>query len=152
MKMKYSLAIALSHHADLLIMDEPTSGLDPVVRSELLEILTDIIQDENKGVFLSTHITSDLEKIADYITFINDGQIIFSTSKDELLDQHGLVKGGKDLLDQDIRKSFVYLKENEFGFEGLVKNRQQAKFLLAGQALIEKPTLEDIMLYYTRGL
>jgi len=152
MKMKYSLTVALSHHADLLIMDEPTSGLDPVVRSELLEILTDIIQDENKGVFLSTHITSDLEKIADYITFINDGQIIFSTSKDVLLDQHGLVKGGKDLLDQDIRKSFVYLKENEFGFEGLVKNRQQAKSLLAGQALIEKPTLEDIMLYYTRGL
>lgn len=152
MKMKYSLTVALSHHADLLIMDEPTSGLDPVVRSELLEILTDIIQDENKGVFLSTHITSDLEKIADYITFINDGQIIFSTSKDVLLDQHGLVKGGKDLLDQDIRKSFVYLKENEFGFEGLVKNRQQAKSLLAGQALIEKPTLEDIMLYYTRRL
>lgn len=81
MKMKFSLAVALSHNAELLIMDEPTSGLDPVVRNELLEILTYLIQDENKGVFLSTHITSDLDKIADYITLINDGRIVFSTSK-----------------------------------------------------------------------
>jgi len=151
MKMKYSLAIALSHHADLLIMDEPTSGLDPVIRSELLDILTYIIQDEHKGIFLSTHITSDLDKIADYITFINDGQIIFSTSKDDLLDQHGLVKGDKNLLDDDIRNSFVYIKENQYGFAALTKDRQRTKSLLDSQVLIEKPTLEDIMLFYTRG-
>ncbi len=104
MKMKLSLALALSHNADLLIMDEPTSGLDPVIRNELLQILTDIIQDENKGVFFSTHITSDLDKIADYITLINDGEIIFSKAKDELLDSHGLIKGDKKLLDDDMKK------------------------------------------------
>lgn len=152
MKMKYSLAMALAHHPDLLIMDEPTAGLDPVVRNELLEILTYIIQDENKGVFLSTHITSDLDKIADYITFINDGQIIFSTAKDELLDGHGLVKGGRDLLDNDIRKEFIGIKENQFGFEGLVRDRRQAQLLFDKHVLIEKPALEDIMLHYTRGL
>ncbi|GAB6181493.1 ABC transporter ATP-binding protein [Desulfotomaculum defluvii] len=152
MKMKFSLAVALSHQADLLIMDEPTSGLDPVVRNELLEILTDIIQDENKGVFLSTHITSDLDKIADYITLIHHGQIILSTSKDNLLDSHGLIKGGQELLDNDTRKLFIGIKENQFGFEGLVRDRQQAIKLFGDYVLMEKPTLEDILLYYTRGL
>ena len=85
MKMKYSLAIALSHHADLLIMDEPTSGLDPLVRSELLDILTELIQDENKGVLFSTHITSDLDKVADYVALIRDGEIVLNDSKDDIL-------------------------------------------------------------------
>ncbi len=151
MKMKFSLAVALSHHADLLIMDEPTAGLDPVVRNELLEILTYVIQDENKGVFFSTHITSDLDKIADFITFINDGQIILSIAKDQLLDQHALVKGSKDLLDNDIRKEFIGIKENQFGFEGLVADRLKAKALFGAHVLMEKPALEDIMLFYTRG-
>ncbi|WP_449241697.1 ABC transporter ATP-binding protein [Desulfoscipio gibsoniae] len=151
MKMKYSLAVALSHHPDLLIMDEPSAGLDPVARNELLEILTYIMQDENKGVFLSTHITSDLDKIADYITFINDGQIIFSTAKDELLDGHGLVRGARELLDNDIRKEFIGIKENQFGFEGLVEDRRRAQLLFNKQVLIEKPALEDIMLHYTKG-
>ncbi|RYD05855.1 hypothetical protein N752_08145 [Desulforamulus aquiferis] len=152
MKMKFSLAIALSHQADLLIMDEPTSGLDPVVRNELLEILTYLIQDENKGIFLSTHITSDLDKIADYITLINEGEIIFSTPKDELLDYHGMVKGGKDLLDKEVRNNFIGIKEHQYGFEGLVKDRQKAsKVFEKHKVLVEKPTLEDILLYYTRG-
>ncbi|MBP3040828.1 ABC transporter ATP-binding protein [Bacillaceae bacterium Marseille-Q3522] len=88
MKMKFSLAIALSHHAELFIMDEPTSGLDPLVRSELLEILQMVIQDENNSVFFSTHITSDLDKIADYITLIQNGKIILKETKDQLLDQY----------------------------------------------------------------
>ncbi|MEG6615190.1 ABC transporter ATP-binding protein [Peptococcaceae bacterium 1198_IL3148] len=151
MKMKFSLAIALSHQADLLIMDEPTAGLDPLARHELLEILSFIIQDENKGILLSSHITSDLDKIADFITFINAGEIVFTTTKDDLLENYGLVKGGKELLDADTRKQFIGIRENQFGFEGLVKNKQQAQRLLADQALIEKPSLEDIMIYYTRG-
>lgn len=151
MKMKFSLAMALSHQAELLIMDEPTSGLDPVARNELLEILSSLIQDENKGIFLSTHITSDLDKIADTITLINEGSILLSTPKDELLDSHGLIKGDKELLDRDIKQLFVGIKENQFGFEGLVRDRQQAEALFEGKVLLSKPTLEDITLYYTRG-
>ena len=86
--MKFSLALALSHDAKLLIMDEPTSGLDPIVRSELLDILYEIIQDEEKSVFFSTHITSDLEKVADYITFIHEGEIVLSMAKDDILDNN----------------------------------------------------------------
>ena len=119
MKMKFSLAVALSHHADLIIMDEPTSGLDPVFRREVLDILYDIIQDENKSIFFSTHITTDLEKIADYITFINNGKIVFSKSKDEIMESYAIVKGGLELLDGDTRNKFIGLREGKFGFEGL---------------------------------
>ena len=150
MKMKFSLAVALSHHADLLIMDEPTSGLDPLIRSEFLELLSGTIQDENKAVFFSTHITSDLDKIADYVTLIHQGEILFSMPKDDLLNNYGIIKGDKGLLDQDTRKSFVGLKENRYGFEGLVKDRKAARRTFGGNILIEKPNIEDIMLYYTR--
>ncbi|NLK73150.1 MAG: ABC transporter ATP-binding protein [Clostridiales bacterium] len=150
MKMKLSLAIALSHNAQLLIMDEPTSGLDPIVRSELLEILADLIQDENKGVFFSTHITSDLDKIADYITFINEGRIIFSASKDDILEKYGLVKGAKEILDNETKQLFVGIKENKYGFEGLAKDKHEVKKILGEKAVVEKPSLDDIMLYFTR--
>lgn len=150
MKMKFSLAVALSHDADLLIMDEPTSGLDPLVRSELLDILHQIIQDENKSVFFSTHITSDLDKIADYVTLINDGEILLSLEKDEIINSYGLVKGGKELLDRLNPKDFINIKENQYGFEALVKDRNEARKNYGDKIIIEKPTLEDIMLYYTR--
>lgn len=150
MKMKFSLTMALSHNADLLIMDEPTSGLDPLVRSELLEILTQIIQDESKAVFFSTHITSDLDKIADYVTLIHEGQILLSLEKDELLNNYGLIKGSKDVLNKDNRKDFINIKENQFGFEALVKDKNHMKKIYGDKILIERPTLEDIMLYYTR--
>ena len=101
MRMKFSLAIALSHHAELLIMDEPTSGLDPLVRSELLDILQSLLEDENKSVFFSTHITSDLDKVADYITLIHDGEILLSQAKDELIEEYCVVKGDKEILDTE---------------------------------------------------
>lgn len=107
MKMKFSLALALSHNADLIIMDEPTSGLDPVFRREILDILYDVIQDESKFIFFSTHITTDLEKIADYITFINKGKMVFSKSMDEILETYAMVKGGNNLLDS----KFQIIKE-----------------------------------------
>lgn len=151
MKMKFSLAIALAHKAELLIMDEPTSGLDHAVRSELLDILSFLIQDENKGVFFSTHITSDLDKIADYITFINNGEIIFSKTKDEILDNYALVKGEKHLLDQEVKKIFVGIKENQFSFEGLVDNRSKLERPFKEHLIIEKPSLENIMIHYMRG-
>lgn len=151
MKMKFSLAIALSHKAELIIMDEPTAGLDPVFRSELLDILYNIIQDENISIFFSTHITTDLEKIADYITFINRGEIVFSETKDKVLENYALVKGSKALLDSDIRKEFIAIRENSFGFEGLTNNPKNIKLLFKQDIVIEKPSLEDIMVYTVRG-
>jgi ABC-2 type transport system ATP-binding protein len=152
MKMKFSLAIALSHKADLIIMDEPTSGLDPVFQSEILDILYALIQDENKGVFFSTHITTDLEKIADYITFINNGKIIFSDTKDNVLESYGVIKGGKNLLDKDTRKEFIGIRENSFGFEGLTKNLMAVRKLFGNNILVEKPSLDDIMVYTVKGV
>ncbi len=151
MKMKLSLAVALSHHADLIIMDEPTSGLDPVFRSELLDLLTGIIQDENKGIFFSTHITTDLDKVADYITFIHKGKVVLSDAKDSILEQYALVKGGSDLLDNNLRQEFIGLRENRFGFEGLVRDAVGARRLFEGKAIFEQPSLEEIMLFTVKG-
>lgn len=151
MKMKFSLAIALSHNAELIIMDEPTSGLDPVFRSEMLDILYSIMQDENKGVFFSTHITTDLEKVADYITFINNGEIIFSEPKDSIMENYGIVKGGSELLDGDTKREFIGLREGSYGFEGLTNNVERVKKLFKNSILIEKPSLDDILVYTVKG-
>ncbi|MFA7533786.1 MAG: ABC transporter ATP-binding protein [Tissierellaceae bacterium] len=150
MKMKFSLAIALSHHADLIIMDEPTSGLDPVFRRGILDILYNIIQDENKSIFFSTHITTDLEKIADYITFINGGEILFSEAKDKILDSYRIVKGSPRLL-QGNRDKFIGLRETDVGFEGLTNDVSQIESSFSNEVLIEKASLEDIMVYSVRG-
>ncbi|GIN92691.1 ABC transporter ATP-binding protein [Siminovitchia terrae] len=150
MKMKFSLAIALSHHADLLIMDEPTSGLDPLIRSELLDIMQSLLQDENKSIFFSTHITSDLDKIADYITLIHNGQIILSKTKDELLEEHCIVKGSKEQLNIANQGNIIGLKQNDFGFEALCKNKKEVIKQFGDSVMIEKPKLEDIMIFYTK--
>lgn len=149
MKMKYSLAIALSHHADLLIMDEPTSGLDPLVRSELLDILTELIQDENKGVLFSTHITSDLDKVADYVALIRDGEIVLNDSKDDILERHGLVKGPKEILKQLDSDNVIGVRENRYGFEVLVRDKNRVLKRFKEGVMTEKPTLDDILIYYT---
>lgn len=151
MKTKFSLALALSHNAELIIMDEPTSGLDPIFRNEILEILAEILQDENKGVIFSTHITSDLDKIADYITFINKGKVVFSKTRNDILDSFGIVKGAKELIDRDIRNEFVGIRENNYGFEALTNNVQRVKSIFSSDVIIERATLEDIMLYTARG-
>jgi ABC-2 type transport system ATP-binding protein len=150
MKLKFSIAIALSHNADLIIMDEPTSGLDPIFRNEMLEILSDHIQDENKSVLFSTHITTDLEKIADYITFIHKGKIVFSEEKDFVLESYAIVKGDKKFLDRDVRKQFIGIRENRFGFEGLMRDIKHAHDLFGSNTIIEKPSLDQIMLYTVR--
>lgn len=107
MQMKASLALALSHHAELIIMDEPTAGLDPIFRRELLALLQELMVDENRTIFFSTHITTDLDRIADYITFIQSGKIIFNRSVHDVAENYALVKGGTDLLDRDTEK-FLY--------------------------------------------
>lgn len=152
MKMKFSLAVALAHDADLIIMDEPTSGLDPIVRNEVLEILAGILQDERKGVLFSSHITSDLDKIADYITFIDKGSIIFSKSREEIIDNYAVVKGATELIDRDIKSHFIGLKEYKYGFEALTDNISKVKQLFKEEdVIIEKATLEEIMLYTVKG-
>ncbi len=152
MKMKFSLAIALSHNAELIIMDEPTAGLDPVFRREILDILYDLIQDENKSVFFSTHITTDLEKIADYITFINEGKMVFSENKDDIMEKYSLVKGGLDFLNEETKKYFIGINKNSFGFQGLTSSPNVIREISKKDDIIlERPTLEDIMVYTVGG-
>ena len=150
MKMKYALTMALSHHADLIVMDEPTSGLDPVFRKQLLGILSGVIQDERKSILFSTHITSDLEKTADYITFINKGELIFSHSKDEIFENYGLVKGGKEILNQKSREFFTGIHVHNYGFEALTSDIQEARRKFKSNAVVEKATLEDIMVFTSK--
>lgn len=150
MRMKYALAIALSHGADIFILDEPTSGLDPLVRSELIEILKDIVCEENKTVLMSTHITSDLDKIADYLYFILDGKIILHGQKDEIKGQHAIVKGDIAAISPDCEMYFVGINKTAYGFEGLTNNKTMLKKALQKPAIYEVPTIEDIMFYYIR--
>ncbi|MCG4578806.1 ABC transporter ATP-binding protein [Clostridium cochlearium] len=151
MKIKFSLAIALSHNADLIIMDEPTSGLDPVFRREILDILLELIQNENKSVFFSTHITTDLEKIADYITYINKGNIVFSKSKEEILDNYAIVKGDKNILNMHLKEKFIGIKENAFGFEALTDDVNEIQNLFGDSILIDSASLDDIMVFTSKN-
>jgi ABC-2 type transport system ATP-binding protein len=151
MKTKFSLAVALSHDAELLIMDEPTSGLDPLIRSEILDILQEIIQDENKSVFFSTHITSDLDQIADFITILHQGRVLLNSTKDELMERYCIVKGSRDKLDRMQQAGLIGYKENRYGFEGLARDRKAVYQLFGDSVVIEKPTLEDLMLHTIRG-
>ena len=150
MRMKYGIALALSHEADLLIMDEPTSGLDPLIREELLDILHGMIQDERKSVFFSTHITSDLDKIADYIVFINDGKMVLNEPKDELLEKYAVVKGPAELLSPSTGELFIGVKNSGYGFEALARDKTAVRRAFGSKVILEKPTVEDIMLFYTR--
>lgn len=145
MRMKYALALALSHKAELLIMDEPTSGLDPLVRSQLLNILKDYMGKGGKGVFFSTHITSDLEKIADMLIMIDGGEIVFQEEKDQLLDSYRIIKGSTEKLNTDTRKYFLNIEESAFGFTGITKQGSDVMEHMQ-DVLTERPTIEDIML------
>ena len=150
-KMKFALAIALSHHAELIIMDEPTSGLDPVFRKELLDILLDIIQDENKAIFFSTHITTDLEQVADYITFILDGKILFSKETEALMEDFVIVKGGKNSKEIVRGCHPLMIKESSLGFEAFMKKEDANKIKPGSNLKLERPTLEEIMYYLVKS-
>lgn len=148
MVMKAALAMALSHDADLIIMDEPTSGLDPIFRRELLDLLADLMQDEHKSVLFSTHITSDLERIADYITYVHRGELVFSRSRDEILDTYGIVKGDKELLNGEGQTAALQgIRVNAYGFEALTDSIQVARRQFPEGVVIEKASLEDIMFF-----
>ena len=149
MKMKLMLAVAMSHGAKLLILDEPTSGLDPVAREELLDILRDYISDGEKSVFFSTHITSDLEKIADYITLIANGKIFFTGTKDDLLEHFLVVKGGAGDLTDEIKTQMIGLSQTRTGFDGLLPSSK--KGILSGKLVTEAPTIDEILVYISKG-
>ncbi len=147
MKMKLQIAAALSHGAKLLIMDEATTGLDPVVRNEILDIFREYLQDEENSILMSSHITSDLDKIADCVTFIDKGKILLTGYKDEILDTHGLLKCGKDDFKGIAPEDYISVRVTDFGVEAMVSDRETAKRKYSG-ALIEKTNLEEIMLFY----
>ncbi|WP_330385371.1 ABC transporter ATP-binding protein [Eisenbergiella tayi] len=152
MKMKLSIAIALSHGAELLLLDEPTSGLDPIIRDEILDIFLDFIQDENHSIFVSTHIVEDLEKIADYITFIHKGRIILSEEKDSLLERFVILKGPKEGFAAFDRSELIGYKENRFGAEAMSEVKVWRKKEAGAAGLVADPVrIQDIMLYYVKG-
>lgn len=144
MRMKFAICLALSHGADFIIMDEPTSGLDPVFRRELLDKLAGILQDEGKTILFSTHVTPDLERIADFVTFIKDGAVVFSESKDALLERWAVVKGGNELLAPDAAGLLAGYRKGRFHVEGITSDAVKARRLLGEGIVVEKPSLEDI--------
>ncbi len=147
MKVKFALALALSHNAELFLFDEPTSGLDPIARDELLDIFQSIVEDGEKSILFSTHITSDLDKCADYIVFIRDGKIIAESTKDDLIANHALLAGRKADLTDDLKSRFISFKQHGLGFTGLIRRAD----LRPGDAPeVAVPNLEDIMVYYNR--
>ena len=150
MRMKFALTLALAHKAELLIMDEPTSGLDPLVRSRLLEIITDYMKHGGKGVFFSTHITSDLDKVADMLILIHDGRILFQKEKDDLLDTYRLVKGDAKTIDASNKKLFLNIRTTDYGFVGVTNKLSDVKRSMP-DVLVERPTIEDIMLAHIEG-
>ena len=150
MKMKYAISVAFSHHSKLLILDEATSGLDPIMRDEILDMFLDFIQDEENSIVVSSHITSDLEKVADYIVFIHKGKIVFSKPKDELLENYGILKCGASLFDEIDKKEMIAYRKQDYEWQILVENRQaiQKKY---PKALIIPASIDEIMLMYVKG-
>lgn len=151
MKMKCSLLFALVHEPELVVMDEPTSGLDPVFRRELLDLLQDLMVNENQTIFLSSHITTDLDRIADHIIFIHDGEIVFQKSMEEIHEQFHIIKGKKELLDADTRTLFIGLQENDMGFTALFQGDPALFDEFKEELVIETATLEDVMYFITKA-
>ena len=125
--MKYSIAVALSHNSKLLILDEATSGLDPVIRDDILEMFLDFIQDEEHSILVSSHITSDLEKIADYIVFIHEGKVLFSKPKDDLIEEYGIIKCNTKQFDEVNKNDIIRYRKQDYEWQVLVANRQKAE-------------------------
>lgn len=150
MKMKLMFASVLSRDTKLLLLDEPTSGLDPVIRSEILDILQEYISDGERSVLFSTHIMSDLERIADYLCFIEKGKTIFNDTKDDIMENYLLVKGGAADLTEETREKLIGLKKSSFGFEGLIHSKDRK--CLEKDVLIEKPSVEEIVVFHINGV
>ena len=150
MKMKLSISVALSHKAELLILDEATSGLDPVVRDDILDILLDYVQDENHSILISSHITSDLEKVADYIVFIHKGKVVFEELKDNLIYDYGIMKCKQKEFDSIDKDDIIRYRKMDYGYEILIKNKKQLEKKYP-DFIIDNIKIEDIMLMYVKG-
>ena len=151
MKTKLSLAVALSHGAELLVLDEATSGLDPVVRAEVLDIFQDYMQDERHAILFSTHITTDLARVADEITFLHRGQVVLQQSKDEILSRYGVLKCSREAFAALSREEVAGAREGAFGCEARVRDR--ASYLRRHpDAVIDPATLDDVMLFTIKGI
>ncbi len=151
MKMKFAIALALSHNAEFLILDEPASGLDPVMRRDILDVFQEVIQDEKVGILISSHIISDLEKISDYITYIQKGKIVFSKATSELMEEYKIIKGDKTLLSKLDEKVIYGLRETPYGFEGIIKDKNIERSIRQ-KIVSEKPSLEEIMVAMNKGV
>ena len=151
MKTKFALALALSHDADLILLDEPTAGLDPLFRREFLDMLAEITQNEEKSVLFSTHITSDLDRAADYTVILDNGEILCTLWKDEIQEKWGIVKGREDFITPGNKILFKGWRKHEHGFEALTSDVPSARQQLGADILIEPPTLEDLLYYLHKG-
>jgi len=149
MKMKIMIACALAHDPDFLILDEPTSGLDAVARDELMAELKAFITNENKAILFSTHITADLEKIADYITFIDDGRVMHSDTKDNLMEKYVMVKGGLGALNDEQKRQLIGYQECKVNFDGMILREKLG--LLPGNLVVEAVTMDDLVVRFNRG-
>ena len=150
MRKKVEIATALSHHPKLLILDEATSGLDPIVRNEVLDLFLNFIEDEEHTIILSTHITSDLEHIADYIIFINKGQIALVNARDEIIDNYGILKCDIDEFDRVDKDDIVSFRKNKYSYEFLIHNKDKCMKKYK-DFVIDKITIEDLMLLMIKG-
>lgn len=150
MKMKLSIAVAFSHHCELLILDEATSGLDPVARDDILDLFLDFVQDETHSILVSSHITSDLEKVADYIVFLHQGKVVFSKPKDELRDNYGIIKCGAAQFDAIDKKEVIACRKQDYEWQLLVADRDAARQKYP-KAVIDPATIDEIMLLYVKG-
>ena len=150
MKMKLAIAVALSHNSKLLILDEATSGLDPVIRDDILDILLGFAQDETHSILISSHITTDLEKIADYIVFIHEGQVVFSKLKDELIEQYGIIKCGAAQFEALDKSDIIVYRKMDYEWQVLVADRAAMKKKYP-KTLIDSVSIDEIMLLYVKG-
>ena len=151
MKVKLCIAVALSHNPKLLILDEATSGLDPVMRDDILDVFLEFVQDENHSIMMSSHITTDLEKVADYITFIHQGKVIFNKKKDDLRYHYGIVRCGAATFDQIDKQEILAYRKEDYQWNVLVADKEKAKKKYKN-AVVDDATIDDILLLYVKGV
>ena len=150
MKAKLSIAAALSHRPKFLIMDEATSGLDPVMRDDMLDVFLEFVQDEEHSILMSSHITTDLEKVADYITFIHQGKLLFCKPKDELRYQYGIVRCGAAAFEQMDKADILAWRKEDYQWDVLVPDKEKARRLYKN-VVVDDATIDDILLLYVKG-